>query len=234
MTTVVSRGAEARAGALGARAERARDWLSDQLEAPFLRPFRSRRGRMGGPRGDPPVRDTPCASGQRQDRPRLAACDALRSGVHAVLAGPQRGVVCRDASGLRGPADARSVRRPDPRPRAPASRAARAIAAADVARGAVRQPRRRRLPGERGAGRAAGLHDVHVRRLRRSSVARRRSALVDMASSFERGGFANYVWYQCRLIVAAERLWNTQGVEALQALQAGEVDVAAEVDWNWP
>jgi hypothetical protein len=60
------------------------------------------------------------------------------------------------------------------------------------------------------------------------------SALVDMAGSFERGGFANYVWYQCRLIVAAERLWNTRGVEALRALQAGEVDVAAEVERNWP
>jgi hypothetical protein len=60
------------------------------------------------------------------------------------------------------------------------------------------------------------------------------SALVDMAESFERGGFANYVWYQCRLIVAAERLWNARGVEALQALQAGEVDVAAEVERNWP
>ena len=35
MTTVVSRGAEARAEALGTRAERARDWLADQLEAPF-------------------------------------------------------------------------------------------------------------------------------------------------------------------------------------------------------
>jgi hypothetical protein len=60
------------------------------------------------------------------------------------------------------------------------------------------------------------------------------SALVDMADSFERGGFTNYVWYQCRLIVAAERLWNTRGVEALQALQAGEVDVAAEVERTWP
>jgi hypothetical protein len=54
-----------------------------------------------------------------------------------------------------------------------------------------------------------------------------------MASSFEDGGFANYVWYQCRLIVAAERLWNTQGVEALRALQAGEVAVAAEVERDW-
>ena len=44
----------------------------------------------------------------------------------------------------------------------------------------------------------------------------------------------NYVWYQCRLIVAAERLWNSHGVEALQALQAGEVDVAAEAERNWP
>jgi hypothetical protein len=60
------------------------------------------------------------------------------------------------------------------------------------------------------------------------------SALVDMAGSFEHGGFANYVWYQCRLIVAAERLWDTHGVEALLALRAGEVDVAAEVERSWP
>ena len=60
------------------------------------------------------------------------------------------------------------------------------------------------------------------------------SALVDMASSIEDGGFANYVWYQCRLIIAAERLWDTQGVEALRALQAGEVEFAAEVERNWP
>jgi hypothetical protein len=60
------------------------------------------------------------------------------------------------------------------------------------------------------------------------------SALVDMASSFAGGGFGNYVWYQCRLIVAADRLWNTNGVETLQALRAGEADVAAEVERNWP
>ena len=55
-----------------------------------------------------------------------------------------------------------------------------------------------------------------------------------MADSFERGGFANYVWYQCRLIVAAERLWKAQGVEALRALRAGEVEVAATVEKDWP
>jgi hypothetical protein len=60
------------------------------------------------------------------------------------------------------------------------------------------------------------------------------SAAMDIASSFETGGFANYVWYHCHLNLAAERLWNTQGVEALQALQAGEVEVAAQVERNWP
>ena len=35
MTVVVGAGAEARAGALEARAERARDWLAEQLAAPF-------------------------------------------------------------------------------------------------------------------------------------------------------------------------------------------------------
>jgi len=59
------------------------------------------------------------------------------------------------------------------------------------------------------------------------------SALADMSSSFERGGMANYVWYQCRLVVAAERLWNDHGVEALRALRAGEIGVAAEVERDW-
>jgi hypothetical protein len=49
-----------------------------------------------------------------------------------------------------------------------------------------------------------------------------------------RAEHARYVWYQCRLVVAAERLWNAHGVDALQALQAGEVDLAAEVERNWP
>jgi hypothetical protein len=60
------------------------------------------------------------------------------------------------------------------------------------------------------------------------------SAAMDIASSFEIGGFANYVWYHCQLSVAAERLWNSQGVEALKALQAGEIDVATEAERNWP
>jgi hypothetical protein len=60
------------------------------------------------------------------------------------------------------------------------------------------------------------------------------SAAMDIASSFETGGFANYVWYHCHLSVAAERLWNAHGVEALRQLQAGEVEVAAEVEKDWP
>jgi hypothetical protein len=59
------------------------------------------------------------------------------------------------------------------------------------------------------------------------------SSLADMPSSFERGGMANYAWYQFRLTVAAERLWNNHGVEALRALQAGEIDVAAQVERDW-
>ena len=60
------------------------------------------------------------------------------------------------------------------------------------------------------------------------------SAAMDIASSFEIGGFANYVWYHCQLSVAAEQLWNTRGVSALRALRAGDVDVAAEAERNWP
>ena len=60
------------------------------------------------------------------------------------------------------------------------------------------------------------------------------SAAMDIVSGFEGGGFANYVWYHCHLSVAAERLWNARGVDALRALQAGDVDVAAEAERNWP
>jgi len=60
------------------------------------------------------------------------------------------------------------------------------------------------------------------------------SAAADMSSSFERGGMANYVWYQCRLIVAAERLWSEYGVEALRALRRGDVGIAATVERKWP
>ena len=92
-------GAEARAGALGARAERARSPTSSRGPL-LLRPFRSRRGRMGGPREMPSTR-SPCASGQRQDRPRLAACDALPIRCARSSGRTWRGVVCRDPSGLR-------------------------------------------------------------------------------------------------------------------------------------
>jgi hypothetical protein len=60
------------------------------------------------------------------------------------------------------------------------------------------------------------------------------TAAQDIASSFESGGFANYVWFHCHLAVAAERLWNARGVEAQRALQAGEVDVATDAERNWP
>ena len=56
----------------------------------------------------------------------------------------------------------------------------------------------------------------------------------DMASSFESGGFVNYVWYQSRLNVAAERLWNERGIEALRELRAGEIAVAADAERAWP
>jgi hypothetical protein len=60
------------------------------------------------------------------------------------------------------------------------------------------------------------------------------SAALDIASGFEAGGFVNYVWYHCHLSAAAERLWASHGVAALKALQAGEVDVAAEIERKWP
>jgi hypothetical protein len=60
------------------------------------------------------------------------------------------------------------------------------------------------------------------------------SALADMSSSFERGGMANYVWYQFRLVVAAERLWSEHGVEALRALRRGDAGSVGTVERDWP
>jgi hypothetical protein len=59
------------------------------------------------------------------------------------------------------------------------------------------------------------------------------SALEDMPRSFEDGGPANYAWYEFRLTAAAERLWSEHGVEALRALRAGDADVAAAVQRDW-
>ena len=60
------------------------------------------------------------------------------------------------------------------------------------------------------------------------------SAVTDMSSSFERGGMANYVWYQSRLIVVAERLWSEHGVDALRALRRGDTAIAATAEEEWP
>ena len=46
-------------------------------------------------------------------------------------------------------------------------------------------------------------------------------AAMDIASGFESGGFANYVWYHCQLSVAAEQLWNTRGVDGAAGAAGG-------------
>ena len=235
MTTVVSRGAEARAGALGARAERARDWLSDQLEAPFSFDLFVLDEDEWADHAEIPLYAIPHAHpdsgkivlGSRpatlfdpvctQFWPDLSveSCAAM----HQVYGDPPMLEAFADLILVH------ELLHLVPRGQSLPRMWHEELFANLGAVGYLASEEPDELPVYM-TFMCAGC-DVPP-----SHVAC--SALVDMASSFERGGFANYVWYQCRLIVAAERLWNTQGVEALQALQAGEVDVAAEVDRNWP
>jgi len=165
MTTVVSKGAEARAGTLGVRAERARDWLAGQLTAPFSFDLFVLDEDVWAEHAEVPVYGIPHANSNSGKIVLGSRPATLFDSVCAQL--PVYMTFCR--------------------------------AGCDVPPSQVAY-----------------------------------SALVDMASSIEDGGFANYVWYQCRLIIAAERLWDIQGVEALRALQAGEGEFAAEVERNWP
>ena len=183
MTIVVSSGVETRAGELRARAERARDWLADQLEAPFSFDLFVLDEAQWAEHAAVPVYAIPDAD---PDTGKIV----LGSRPTTLFAS-----VCRQFW-------------PD---FSPESRDAM-----------------HRIYGDPPSfdDLRAGC-DVPPSRVVRSTI-------LDMASSYEDGGFANYVWYQCRLILAAERLWNTRGVEALRALQAGDVDVAAAVERNWP
>jgi hypothetical protein len=235
VTTVVSPGAEARAGALGARAERARDWLADQLAAPFSFDLYVLDEDVWADHAEVPIYAIPHAN---PDSGKIVLGSQPATLFDSVCAQfwPDLGEDSRDAM--------REVYGNPPTFEAFADLVLVHELLHFVPRGeSLAEMWHEELFANLGAvGYLASEEPdelpVYMTFCRagcdvpRSRVAC--SALADMATSFDGGGFANYVWYQCRLIVAAERLWNTHGVEALRALQAGDVEVAAEVERDWP
>jgi hypothetical protein len=235
VTTVISRGAEARAGALGARAERARDWLADRLAAPFSFDLYVLDEDEWADHAEVPVYAIPHAhsdSGKivlgsqpatlfdsvcAQFWPDFA--EDSRDAMHRVYGNPPMLEAFADLILVH------ELMHLVPRRHSLPRMWHEELFANLGAVGYLASEEPDELPVYMTFCRAGC--DVPP-----SQVAC--SALVDMPKSFEDGGFANYVWYQGRLILAAERLWNTHGVEALQALQAGEVDVAADVERTWP
>jgi hypothetical protein len=235
MTTVISPGAEARAEALGARAERARDWLAEQLGAPFSFDLYILDEDEWAEHAEVPVYAIPHANpdngkivlGSRPATLFDSVCMQLwpdfgehsRDAVHRTYGNPP---VLEEFADL---ILVHELMHLVPRGQSLSRMWHEELFANLGAVGYLASEEPDELPIYMTFCRAGC--DVPP-----SEVAC--SALGDMADSFESGGFANYVWYQCRLIVAAERLWNAQGVEPLQALRAGEVDVVAEVERNWP
>jgi hypothetical protein len=234
MTTVVSPGAEARAEALGARAERARDWLADQLAAPFSFDLFVLDEDKWAEHAEVPVYAIPHANpdngkivlGSQPTSLFGSVCtqfwpdfgEGSREAMHQVYGNPLKFeefadlILVHELMHL--------VPRGESLPRMWHEELFANLGAV----GYLASEEPDELPIYMTFCRAGcDVPPSHVAC----------STLVAMANSFESGGFANYVWYQCRLIVAAERLWQTDGVEALRALQAGEVDVAAEVERNW-
>jgi len=235
MTTVVSPGADARAGALSARAERARDWLADQLAAPFSFDLFVLDEDEWADHSEIPDYAIPHAHpesgkivlGSRPATLFDSVCAQFwpdfrvesRAAMHQAYGDPPMLEAFADLILVH------ELLHLLPRGQSLPRMWHEELFANLGAVGYLASEAPDELPVYMTFCRAGC--DVPPSRVACS-------ALVDMASSFEDGGFANYVWYQCRLIVAAERLWNKRGVEALQALQAGEVDVAAEVERNWP
>jgi hypothetical protein len=234
MTTVVSPGAEARAGELGARAERARDWLADQLAAPFTFDLFVLDEDEWADHAKVPVYAIPHADpdshkivlGSRPATLFDSVCTQFwpdfdedsRDAMHQVYGAPPMLEAFADLILVH------ELLHLVPRGQSLPSMWHEELFANLGAVGYLASEEPDELPVYMTFCRAGC--DVSPSRVACS-------ALVDMAGSFEGGGFANYVWYQSRLIVAAERLWNTHGVEALRALQAGEVGVAAEVERDW-
>jgi hypothetical protein len=235
VTAVISPGAEARAGALGARADRARDWLADQLAAPFSFELFVLDEDVWADHAEVPVYAIPHANpdngkivlGSRPATLFDSVCTLFwpdfslesRAALHEVYGDPPLLEEFADLILVH------ELMHLVPRGQSLPRMWHEELFANLGAVGYLASEEPDELPVYMTFCQAGC--DVPPARVACS-------ALVDMASSFERGGFANYVWYQCRLIVAAERLWNARGLEALQALQAGEVDVAADVERDWP
>lgn len=234
MTTVVSTGAEARAGALGARADCARDWLADQLASPFSFDLYVLDEDEWADHTEVPVYAIPHADpesgkivlGSKPATLFDSVCTQFwpdfdedsRDAMHQVYGNP---LMFDDFADL---IIVHELLHLVPRGQSLPLMWHEELFANLGAVGYLASEEPDELPVYMTFCRAGC--DVPPSRVACS-------ALADMANSFEQGGFVNYVWYQCRLIVAAERLWNSGGVGALRALQAGEVDVAAEVEGNW-
>jgi hypothetical protein len=235
MTTVISPGAEARGEAIGTRAERGRDWLADQLDAPFSFDLyvldedawadHAAIPEYGVPHADPDTGKivlgarpaTLFGSVWEQFRPDVT--EGSRDAMHRVYGNPPL---------LEAFADLVLVHELThlvPRGAALPTMWHEELFADLGTVGYLASEEPDELPVYMTFMRAGC--DVPPSRFRCS-------AAMDIRNGFETGGFTNYVWYHCQLSVAAERLWNTRGVSALRALQAGDIDVAAEAERNWP
>jgi hypothetical protein len=235
VTTVISPGAELRAESIGARAERARDWLADQLDAPFSFDLFVLDVDEWADHAEVPLYAIPHAnseSGKIVLGSRAATLfDSISTQFWPDFSAESRAAmhqVYGDPPVLEAFADlilVHELMHLVPRGKSLPMLWHEELFANLGAVGYLASEEPDELPVYITFCRAGC--DVPPSRVACS-------ALVDMANSFETGGFPNYVWYQSRLIVAAERLWSTGGVEALRALQAGEIEVAAEVERSWP
>jgi hypothetical protein len=234
MTTVISPGAETRADAIGTRAGRARDWLADQLDAPFSFDLYVLDEGEWPEHAEIPEYGVPHANPE-SCKVVLGAQPATLFGSVCAQFWPDLNEDSRDAMHLvygnppllEAFADLVLVHELThlvPRGKALPTMWHEELFADLGTVGYLASEEPDELPVYMTFMRAGC--DVPASDLPYS-------AAMDIASSFETGGFANYVWYHCHLSVAAEQLWNTRGVEALRALRAGDVDVAAEVERNW-
>lgn len=235
MTTIASRGAELRAQALAARAEHARDWLAEQLEAPFSFDLYVLDEEEWADHTEVPVYAMPHANPDSGtiilgSRP-AALFDSM-----CTLFWPDFGEESRaamrhiygDPPALEGFADlilVHELMHLVPRAQPLPTMWHEELFANLGAVGYLASETPDELAVYMTFSRAGS--DVAPSRV---AV----SALADMPRSFDDGGPANYAWYEFRLTVMAERLWNAHGVTALRALQAGRTEVAAEVERNWP
>jgi hypothetical protein len=235
VTIVVSSGAEARADSLAARAERARDWLADQLAAPFSFDLYVLDEAEWAERAEVPMYAIPHAHPEKS-KIVLGAQPATLFGSVCTQFWPDFDESSRDAMHevygdppqLEEFADlilVHELMHLVPRGQSLPAMWHEELFANLGAVGYLASEEPDELPVYMTFMRAGcDVPPSHVAC----------SAAMDMPNSFESGGFANYAWYQCRLIVAAELLWNAHGVEALRTLQAGNVEVAAEAERNWP